>query len=168
VYLWLNKLYSKLIYTITKSIQTKNAVTIEILQGLISSLNPNLFTKYTKSNACTFKVVLVYPSIIEYTEKLNYINTLLLSNKAIDNDWCKYNYIDSNIFSFLTDKKNKSINNKLAIEKFKIALTTFNNEYIKSSTLDNFPNTSNTRILSKFKNHLKDVLQNLIDYSLIQ
>ena len=101
VFLWLSRLYSKIVFSI--AIKSSNQETLSL--GLIEALNPLLFSKYDYNEASLIKLVSIYPSIYEYTKKLDYCVTIMKGKGTIPNSWCNYDYREIRLSELMTNKK---------------------------------------------------------------
>lgn len=163
-HLWVRRLYSKFSYWYSQNYHPDQTGYYEKL-GILKALDPLLFKRYKTVSACVFKMKVVYPHLDEYTKQLRRINYILSEHIAVENNWCKYDWVEVSLHEFLITKEGIHLDPVNAIASFKRSAITFLQHYalIRDAQIDD--DGHNARILAKFQNSILDLANHLLRYS---
>ncbi len=159
--MWLTKQYRKLIYSI--SVSAKD----DYEDFIVHALDPKLYRNYDFNKAHLIHFTTVYPTIEQYTKNIKYVTDIIKASEALNNHWCKYDYQNKVISSFMTDSKGKSINEEKAIYQYRQNLLEYYQEFKRITKSEDFSDQHKVRILSKFNKHLRDVNNALVEFSIL-
>lgn len=159
--MWLIKKFRKLIYKI--SLSSKD----DYEDFIVHALDPKLYKEYNFNKAHLISFTTVYPNIQQYIKNIKYVTDKIKASETLSNEWCKYNYQNTIISSFMTDSKGKSLNEEKAIEQYKQVLIEYYLEFKRINQSEDLSEQHKARILSKFNKHLKDVNNALVEFSFL-
>lgn len=113
-----------------------------------------------------FKLRVIFPNMETYIRRLKYINYYLEDNRHIQNDWCKYDYVEVTLEKFFTNDKAVYSDPVEVVELFKKEYETYCNSILKIENKKLGEEEHNLRILTEYSSHLNAITLDLIRFTM--
>ena len=163
--MWLRRALSKLRYWYSQAYHPDSTGFSERL-GQVRCLNISLFLAADNPSPYLFTLRVIYPSVELYNQKLRWLNHVMMTDSALASDWCRYDFREVSLYTFLTDSKGTHLDPVSSLATFQKNALTFLHNLDTLQRSDAIGSAGhNARVLLKFSQHLLEVFRTLIHYT---